>query len=260
MAYIKSVSHHVAWYDSRIFLYDFYPLELVVTNLFTKSDRSKELIEAIHMEDSTRDPVFSYGSAGVKAAYRSDQLKDYSFYYNYLIAKPDFPFIVQVGEFDMQDGYASQVSWMKELLDLPETFWSQDRKAYFHYDEDGSQKVGGYFRRTGNFTFMSVPKAGHFIPYGNYDGSKAVLDDYVNNDKLLCKSSSDTVDTSDKFCRSVDEMCTMMNQCSGDHGTCNEFGTCECEYPYKGADCSYEAVQATNQPNKLIGEDYPTKG
>ena len=85
MAYIKSVSHHVAWYDSRILLYNFYLLELVVTNLFTKSDRSKELIEAIHMENKTRDPVFSYGSSGVNTAYRSDHFKYYSFYYNYLI-------------------------------------------------------------------------------------------------------------------------------------------------------------------------------
>ena len=89
------------------------------------------------MEDSTRDPVFSYGSSGVKQAYRSDQLKDYSFYYNYLIEKPNFPFIVQVGEFDMQDGYQSQITWMKDLLNLPDTFWSQDRKTYFHFDEEG---------------------------------------------------------------------------------------------------------------------------
>lgn len=243
LAYIKEVSHHVAWYDSRIFLYDFYPLELAVTNLFTRSPRSRELIRAIHMEDSTRDPVFSYGSSAVKEAYRSDQIVDYSFYYNYLIKKPDFPFMVQVGEFDMQDGYKSQVSWMRELLDLPTSFWSQDRKAYFFYNEDGNQRIGGYYRKTGNFTFMSVPKAGHFVPYGNYDGSKAILDDYVNHDKLLCKSSADTIESSDKLCRSVDAMCSMMNQCS-QHGTCNDVGTCECTYPYKGADCSWKAVEA----------------
>jgi hypothetical protein len=148
---------------------------------------------------------------------------------------------------------------MKDLLNLPDTFWSQDRKTYFHYDEDGKQKVGGYYRNTGNFTFMTVPKAGHFVPFGNYDADKAVLDDFVNHNKLLCKFSKYKVDISDAACRSVADMCSMMNQCS-DHGICHKAnGTCECKFPYKGADCSYDAIQATFEAMGVY-EDTKTKG
>jgi len=40
-------------------------------------------------------------------------------------------------------------------------------------------RVGGYFRRQANFTFVTVPKSGHFIPKDNYAASKAYLDDFT---------------------------------------------------------------------------------
>ena len=35
-------------------------------------------------------------------------------------------------------------------------------------------------------------------------------------------------------------MCAAMNNCSG-HGTCGSEGKCNCDYLWKGADCSYKA-------------------
>lgn len=123
MAYIKDVSAGVGWYDARIFSYDWDPLEKVIEDLFTKSSRKEDMQKILHLQNSTRSPLFSFSSSKVKEAYKSTFIVDYSFYYNYLIELKDYPFIIMVGEFDMQDGYKSQVNWMKELLDFQEDFW-----------------------------------------------------------------------------------------------------------------------------------------
>lgn len=68
--------------------------------------KKKEILEALHLQNSYRKPKFGFSSSGVKAAYKMDHLIDYSSYYNYLINR-GFPLIVMVGEFDMQDGYKS---------------------------------------------------------------------------------------------------------------------------------------------------------
>jgi carboxypeptidase C (cathepsin A) len=87
------------------------------------------------------------------------------------------------GEFDSKDGSITQTVWMQETLkELPESFWTQDRKIYyFKTPNDDQLRNGGYYRRTGNFTFVTTPKAGHFIPHDYYDASKAYLDDWVTH-------------------------------------------------------------------------------
>lgn len=63
-----------------------------------------------------------WGSDEVGEGYRSDNLIDYSKYYNSLISQ-NYPLIVMAGEFDMQDGIAGQYIWMKKLLKVSPHFW-----------------------------------------------------------------------------------------------------------------------------------------
>jgi len=45
-------------------------------------------------------------------------------------------------------------------------------------------KVGGYWAEHNNFTVLTVPKSGHFIPLDYYEASKSFLDDIVNHGHL----------------------------------------------------------------------------
>lgn len=97
---------------------------------------------------------------------------------------------------------------MKEMLKITPDFWQQNRKIYYIADKG---EVGGYYRQTGNFTFITVPKSGHFMPANNYDAAKSILDDYVLFGAL--QNGSDT----------AEEMCGFMKGC-GRTGKCNSFG------------------------------------
>ena len=87
--------------------------------------------ELLHISNSTKTPVFD-GETSKKVAegYRSDNLVDYTSYYNKLIEK-NYPLVVMAGEFDMKDGFAGQMEWMKQLLDVPQSFWQQARNIYY---------------------------------------------------------------------------------------------------------------------------------
>ena len=113
---------------------------------------------------------------------------------------------------------------MKNLLNV--SFWDEARRVYYH---SGSQ-VGGYYLQENNFTFIAVPKSGHFMPYGNYEASKAFLDDFVAHKKLQCK------DPNGEKCSVESKMCAAMNNCNGQ--PCVN-GQCICSTPLKGSDCSY---------------------
>jgi hypothetical protein len=115
---------------------------------------------------------------------------------------------------------------MKELLSV--NFWDTPRKIYYH---DGHE-IGGYYHHERNFTFITVPKAGHFLPYGNYKASKAFLDDYVKYKHLKCR------DPTKENCSVEKKMCAAMKGCG--KGKCHN-GYCVCPNAVKGADCSYNA-------------------
>ena len=61
-------------------------------------------------------------SEKVNHALQSSNVVDYSYLYNYIIANK-YPMMIMAGEFDMQDGAAGQVKWMRENLQLNESFW-----------------------------------------------------------------------------------------------------------------------------------------
>lgn len=98
----------------------------------------EDLFEAIHISNSTKTPVFEMSSDTVDAAYMSDNLVDYSWYYDQLI-EAGHPLIVLSGEYDMRDGAISQFLWMKETLtSLPDSFWEQDRRIYYFMNSTDS--------------------------------------------------------------------------------------------------------------------------
>ena len=58
-------------------------------------------------------------------------------------------------------------AWMHDLRVLRnnnDAFWKQARKVYYIDDGMVNSTVGGYYRSDARFTFLSVPKAGHFVP------------------------------------------------------------------------------------------------
>ena len=82
MDYITKVTGDVFAYDQRIFGVDWDPIEDPVTNYFTAQDADTltTIFTAIHVNESTKDPVFEMSSARVGAAFVSDNLIDYSEY------------------------------------------------------------------------------------------------------------------------------------------------------------------------------------
>lgn len=195
MSYIEAVSGGVFPYNAQIFGYDWEPKEDLVIQYLANSSHVEELYKVIHIDQSTKSPTFEMGSERVGKGYEADQLVDYSFYYNYLIEN-GYPLIVMAGEADMQDGAAGQEVWMKQTLQLPAEFWTQDRQIYyFRAPGEDLTRVGGYFRQTGNFTFITTPKSGHFMPADNYFVSRAYLDDYTSAGSLQCIEKTCRVNT-----------------------------------------------------------------
>ena len=237
MSYIRAVSGNVSSFDGRIFDYDFAPIKMPYIDMLTISNQREKIYNAVHVGTSFKNPVFEASSKAVAGGYRSSNLVDYSWYYNYLLSE-NHPLIVMAGEFDMRDGVQGQYKWMKQLLNVSEEFWETDRRIYFYQDGQNHTKVGGYWSQEGNFTLGAVPKSGHFLPHDNYLASKHIVDDYVNNGSLQCKSPDPSL--TDANCRVVDYMCKAMNNCSG-HGNCTQHGQCSCDVGFKGADCSYKA-------------------
>lgn len=123
MDYINTVSGGVFAYDGRIFDQDWNAVEQPYVDMLSISSQKSLIYELIHIDDSTKEPVFNgEGSDSVAEGYRSDNLVDYSSYYNELIEKK-YPLIVMAGEFDMQDGIAGQYVWMKKTLKVSPNFW-----------------------------------------------------------------------------------------------------------------------------------------
>ena len=75
-------------------------------------------------------------------------------------------------------------------FDGSEDFWSQARTTYWvknATDPSGPLLNGGYYRTTSEyFTFLTVPKAGHFVPNNYYSASFQFITDYINSQQLEC--------------------------------------------------------------------------
>jgi hypothetical protein len=153
------------------------------------------------------------------------------------------PFLLYAGEFDSQDGAKTQEAWLRGMeFEGSREFWSQSRQIY--WNSNPTTAVGGYWRESPYFTFLTVPKAGHFVPNNNYWASWNFLNDYIQHQALQCHAA-------DGNCETTTTKCTYMNNCSS-HGTCQTNGTCACENGWKGADCATATTDLVDGDFKIL--------
>jgi len=118
----------------------------------------------------------------VGTAFEGDNLKDYSEYVEKLIQAKS-PVLIYAGEFDAQDGPKTQEYWLRRLnFTDSDKFWSQSRQVYWVNNFTDSQNAlinGGYWRSSDYFEYLTVPKAGHFVPNNYFSASHQFITDYI---------------------------------------------------------------------------------
>lgn len=105
MDYIETVSGGVFAYDQRIFGSDWDLLEDPVKTYFTTegNPQAESLFQQLHVDDSTKSPIFEMSSSAVGDAFVMDNLIDYSWYVQQLI-EMEHHVLIYAGEWDAQDG------------------------------------------------------------------------------------------------------------------------------------------------------------
>ena len=156
--------------------------------------------------------------------------------------------IIYAGEYDQRDGPTTMYDWMNELSLLTRgssAFWTQSRKTYYVPDGQGGFITGGYYRYDVemDFTFLTIPKAGHFVPATNLAVTKQMLSDAISSHKLICHRDDPSK------CEQAPTMCSYMNSCNG-KGVCDWSGICKCNAGYKSADCSEKVELLSNGYSK----------
>ena len=102
------------------------------------------------------------------------------------------------------------MDWFKGLLQLygsGSNFFEQARKIYYYQNQDGNNRVAGYFRYDPlkKFTHLTIPKAGHFVPTFNMEASKLMVRDIIQYGQLKCHMPNDS------DCETAPLMCSYMN-------------------------------------------------
>jgi len=118
--------------------------------------------------------------------------------------------LVYAGTYDQQDGPLTMYEWMADIQTLQKNnnkFWSQARKIYYVPDGRGNITIGGYYRSDQRFTFLAVPKAGHFVPTTNMAATRAFLRDYISDKRALgCYNTN----RQSNACSTADLMCAYL--------------------------------------------------
>lgn len=143
----------------------------------------------IHVSDSTKNPVFIMKDPAVSAALVNDSMLNYAGYVEKLIAA-EHPILIYAGEFDAKDGPKGQDFWLRRLQFAGnDDFWTQSRQVYWVQNATSTETEllnGGYWRTSDYFEFLTVPKAGHFVPNNYFSPSYALFSDYIASQKLQC--------------------------------------------------------------------------
>ena len=151
------------------------------------SAKVNEIYKAIHIDKSTKTPVFEPSSARVSAALDQDAMIDYMSWLDYKLGEKSPNILIYAGQWDNRDGPTTIESW---LTASTQNFRAKDlyayaRQIYYVPSPDGPY-TGGYYRTTpnGKFTLMTVPKAGHYVPTDVLDVTKSMLSDMIFNKSL----------------------------------------------------------------------------
>ncbi|CDW71101.1 serine carboxypeptidase [Stylonychia lemnae] len=239
MDYIDSLAGGVSTYDASQFDYDWSILEQPVFDFLGNSKQKGKLYTALHIDKSYKSPIYESSSQNVYEAYAYEEMIDWTSFYDRALQRK-MRLIIYAGEYDQRDGPLTQMQWMKDLSRLDLTggvFFNQARKIYYIKDKNNDFQVGGYYRSDPvvGFTFLTIPKAGHFVPATQLDVTKQMLQDFFQNKALVCHKDKPT------DCDTAPIMCEAMNQCNG-NGQCSAIdGKCQCNQGFKGADCQVQA-------------------
>jgi hypothetical protein len=258
--YVIDVSGDTFSYDVSIFDPDWDKTmrEDDVKHYIKESNKRQELYEAIHVNSSTRVPLFEWSCGDVSDAYQYEAMVDWSRYYDYVAAPGNVSILIYAGQYDMLDGPKTQEPWLKNLRTLSGDngveFWNQPRKIYYIKDPVTQEyKVGGFFRQSERtkISFLTVPTSGHFVPITQQLDTRFFLQDIISNGKLTCHKENPS------DCETGPIMCKYMDGCSNS-GTCNPItGQCECTQGHFGADCSQTYLSLPqNGSTELSGIDF----
>mmetsp|Transcript_42372 Transcript_42372/g.65039 ORF Transcript_42372/g.65039 Transcript_42372/m.65039 type:complete len:464 (-) Transcript_42372:197-1588(-) len=252
LTYISVVSGEVLSYNAQLFESDWDKVESPYLDMLTVSNKSEQLYAAIHVNQSTKSPVYESFSPEVGEAYTYDNMIDYSHVYREILDEyPNYPVVIAAGEYDLHDGGVNQPLWFKLIIPANESFWTEDRRIFYFNGSASENMVGGYYKSYNNLTLIVAPKSGHFIPADYYEASKAYLDDLASHKQLVCKV--DGVPASDDSpCRATKYMKVFMLNCSG-NGVSQDNGQCICNANYTGSDCASRLNYPTYQAHTIHG-------
>lgn len=131
MDYIDEVAGDVFTYDARIFANDWAPYKKAYVDFLTVSGQVQEIYKSIHIDQSTKVPVFESNSKSVADAYDNELMDDYSYYYDWLISTEGKHTLIYAGEWDQRDGPTTHETWMTTMPHLPKDFFTQEKLIYY---------------------------------------------------------------------------------------------------------------------------------
>eukprot|EP00347_Sterkiella_histriomuscorum_P012091 403369927 len=244
--YIQDIGGDLFSYDARIFTADYQAISKIYEGFLTSSKQAAQLYKAIHIDKSTKVPIFSKKSKQVEAAFNEIAMLDSSYYIDQILSI-GYHLLIYAGEWDQRDGPGTIESWLKQsrqmqLRDSP--IWEQPKQIYYVKTGDNEYQVGGYYRRdtTTRVTVLVMPKAGHFAPMNQLATTTSFINDFVVFPGTLNCHKDKPED-----CLTAPIMCKYMNN-DGDggahgatHGKCGDNGIMTCDLGYYSGDCSEQA-------------------
>ena len=112
--YISQVSGEVLVYDTRIFEYDWDPIEEQYENYLNTNALKDKLYQAIHVDSSPKDPKYDSFSQAAYDAYEPEETNDYTNKVTFIIEN-NIPVLIYAGEYDVLDGPRTIEDWLKNI-------------------------------------------------------------------------------------------------------------------------------------------------
>lgn len=86
-----------------------------VKNYIRESNKRHDLYKSIHVDSSTRVPLFQWSCGDVSDAYQLEAMDDWSKYYDFVAMPKNVSILVYSGQYDMLDGPLTQEPWIRRL-------------------------------------------------------------------------------------------------------------------------------------------------
>jgi hypothetical protein len=105
-----------------------------VKNYITKSSKKDDLYKAIHIADSTKNPIFNWSSKPVAHAYEFEEMADWSIWYDLVASPKNVSILICGGEYDMLDGPQTLDPFIRLLKSVASdngALFDQPRKIYY---------------------------------------------------------------------------------------------------------------------------------